>query len=103
MAGRTMRATICLCVRHRHSRIGVRAAAAGGRARCHDLLYIQCGCMMQFGAKRCTQRAKPGCTGHAGRAKPAWVACIGLVRAPHASNTWQTWLEWRSHRLLTSH
>jgi len=52
--------SVCLCVRHRHSRIATKAAAAGGRARCHDLLYIQCGCVMEFGAKRCAQRARRG-------------------------------------------
>jgi hypothetical protein len=70
--------SICLCVRHRHSRIAVRAAAARGRARCHDLLYIHCGCVMQFGAKRCAQRARWGCTGHDGRAKPTWATRTGL-------------------------
>ncbi len=34
------------------------------RARCHSLLYIQCGCVMQFGAKWCAQWAKWGCTRH---------------------------------------
>jgi hypothetical protein len=37
---------VYLCVRHRHSRIAARAATTGGRARCHGLLYIQCGCVM---------------------------------------------------------
>jgi hypothetical protein len=75
---------VCLCVRHRHSQIAARAAARGGRVRCHGLLYIQCGCMMQFGAKRCVQRARPGCTRHDGRAKPAWATCTGPARAPHS-------------------
>jgi hypothetical protein len=51
----------------------------GGRAKCHGLLYIQCGCVMQFGAKQCAQRARRGCTGHDGWAKPAWAACKGLA------------------------
>jgi hypothetical protein len=76
--------SVCLCVRHKHSRITARAVAAGGRARCHNLLYIQCGCVMQFGAKRCAQRARRGCTGHDGRAKPAWAARTGLAGAPHS-------------------
>jgi len=75
---------VCLCVRHRHSRIVARAAAAGGRARCHGLLYIQCGCVMQFGAKRCVQRARRGCIGHDGQAKPAWAARTGHAGAPHS-------------------
>ncbi len=54
------------------------------RARCHGLLYIQCGCVMQFGAKRCAQRARRGCTGHDGRAKPAWAARTGPAGAPHS-------------------
>jgi hypothetical protein len=58
--------SVCLCVRHKHSRIATTTATAGGRARCHGLLYIQCGCVMQFGAKRCAQRARWGCTGHDG-------------------------------------
>ncbi len=37
--------SVCLCVRHRHSWIAARAAAAGGRTKCHGLLYIQCGCV----------------------------------------------------------
>jgi hypothetical protein len=44
---------VCLCVRHTHSRIAAWAAAAVGRMRCHNLSYIQRGCVMQFGAKRC--------------------------------------------------
>jgi hypothetical protein len=58
-----------------------------GRVRCHSLLYIQCGCVMQFGIKRCTQQAKRRCTGHDGQAKPAWAACTGPAGAPQASNT----------------
>ncbi len=65
---------VWLCVRHRHSQIAARAAVAGGQARCHDLLYIQCGCVMQFGAKWCIQQARRGCIGHDGRAKLAWAA-----------------------------
>jgi hypothetical protein len=102
MAGRTTRAAICLCVCHRHSRIAAKATAVGGRARCHGLLYIQCGCVMQFGAKWCAQQARRGCTEHDGQAKPAWATRTRPTRAPHASNTWQMWLEWRSHGLPTS-
>ncbi len=76
--------SICLCVHHRHLRIVAKAVAVGGRARCHGLLYIQCGCVMQFGAKQCAQQARWGCTGHAGRAKPAWAARTGPARAPHS-------------------
>ncbi len=54
------------------------------RARCHDLLYIHCGCVMQFWAKRCAQRARRGCTEHNGRTKPAWAVRIKPVRAPHS-------------------
>jgi hypothetical protein len=74
---------VCLCVCHKHSRIAARAAAAGGRAKCHDLLYIQCGRVMQFGAKWCAQRARRGCTRHDGRAKPAWAARTRPAGAPH--------------------
>jgi len=49
----------------------------------HGLLYIQCGCVMQFGAKWCAQPARRGCTGHNGRAKPAWAARTGPAGAPH--------------------
>ncbi len=70
---------ICLCVCHRHSWIATRATVAGGQARCHGLLYIQCGCVIQFGAKRCTQRARRGCTGHDEQAKPAQTTRIGPV------------------------
>ncbi len=49
------------------------------RARCHGLLYIQCGCVIQFGTKRCVQRAKWGCTRHNGQAKLAWAAHTGPV------------------------
>jgi hypothetical protein len=73
-----------MCVRHRHSWITAKAAMAGDWARCHDLLYIQCGCVMQFGAKRCAQWAKRGCTGHDGRAKPAWAARTRPAGAPHS-------------------
>jgi hypothetical protein len=38
--------SVCLCVRHRHSQIAAKAAVARGQARCHDLLYIQCGCVI---------------------------------------------------------
>jgi hypothetical protein len=78
--------SVCLCVRHRHSRITARVAAVGGRARCHGLLYIQCGCMMQFGAKR-AQRARRGCTRHDERAKPAWATRTRPAGAPQAYNT----------------
>jgi hypothetical protein len=74
--------SVCLCVRHRHSRIAA-SAAVGGWARCHGLLYTQCGCVMQFGAKRCAQWARRGCTRHDGRAKPAWAARTGHAGAPH--------------------
>ncbi len=76
--------SVCLYVHHRHLRIAARVAAAGGRARCHGLLYIQCGCVMQFGAKRCAQRTRWGCTSHDGRAKPAWAARTGPAGAPHS-------------------
>jgi hypothetical protein len=33
--------------------------------------------------QRCAQRARGGCTGHDGRAKPAWTACTGPAGAPH--------------------
>jgi len=82
--------SICLCVRHRHWRIATRATAAGDRARCHDLLNIQCGCVMQFGAKWCTQQARRGCTGHDGQAKPTWAARTGLAGAPH--NVQRSWV-----------
>ncbi len=94
--------SVYMCVRHIHSWIAARAAVAGGRVRCHDLLYIQCGCVMQFGAKRCAQWVRRGCTGHDGWAKPAWATRTGLARPPQASNMWQTWLEWHSHGLPTS-
>ncbi len=88
--------SVCLCVRHRHSRIATRATAAGGRARCHGLLYIQCGCVMQFGIKRCAQWARRGCTGHDGRAKPAFV-CVSLgLKKPGDSQSV------RRSRVLTS-
>jgi hypothetical protein len=32
---------------------------------------------MQFGAKRCAQRARRRCTRHDGRAKPAWATRTG--------------------------
>jgi hypothetical protein len=76
--------SVCLCVHHKHSRIAAKAAAAGGRAKCHGLLYIQCGRVMQFGAKQCAQRARRGCTGHNGWAKPAWAARKGPAGAPHS-------------------
>jgi hypothetical protein len=79
--------SVCVCVRRRHSQIAARAAVAGGRASCHDLLYIQCGCAMQFGAKRCAQWARWGWTGHDGRAKPAWAARTEPAATPQASNT----------------
>ncbi len=41
---------------------------------------------MQFGAERCVQRARQGCTWHDGRAKPAWAMRTGPVGVPHASN-----------------
>jgi hypothetical protein len=69
--------SVCLCVRHTHSWIAARVAAVGGQARCQGLLYIQCGCVMQFGAKRWAQRAKRRCTRHDGWAKPAWAARTG--------------------------
>jgi hypothetical protein len=75
---------VCMCFCHRHSRIAARAAAVGGRVRCHDLLYIQHGCVMQFGAKRCAQRARRGCIGHDGRAKSAWAARTRPIGAPHS-------------------
>jgi hypothetical protein len=58
--------SVCLCVCHRHSRIAASATAVRGRARCQGLLYTQCGCVMQFGAKRCPQRARRGAQGTMG-------------------------------------
>jgi hypothetical protein len=39
---------------------------------------------MQFGAKRCAQWARRGCTWHDGQAKLAWAARTGLPGAPHS-------------------
>ncbi len=92
---------VCLCVHHRHSRIPFRAAAAGGLARCHGLLYIQCGCVMQFGAKRCAQQAKQGCTGHDGRAKPAWATRTGPIGAPRSvQRSWVPTSPKKVHNLM---
>jgi hypothetical protein len=68
---------------HFHRYTQNRAETYLNRARCHDLLYIQCGCVMQFGAKRCAQRARRGCTGHDGRALSAWAVRTGPIGAPH--------------------
>jgi hypothetical protein len=40
--------------------------------------------VMQFGAKRCAQRARRGRARHDGRAKSAWAARTGLAGAPHS-------------------
>jgi hypothetical protein len=62
---------------------GSRCEGPGG-ATAFYTSSVDAGCVMQFGAKQCAQQARRGCTGHDGRAKPAWAACTGPARVPHS-------------------